>query len=174
MEAGSSTKALDLTGGQERLSQNHQLISVASGMEAPLKTMGSPAWCLMLPRAAHWDPTDADSEGKSRDFPTLSLPFIQVPHQSWLLLDATTIISRALYPSLGLLSLCLRSSIPDITGKTLCLAETCQTVVLTLTDSQGSQSEVALQTLHSLRPHTSHIRLSCPCSCIMTDLCSSR
>lgn len=130
------------------------------------------------PRAAHWDPTDADSygtsEGKSLDFPTLSLPFIQVPHQSWLLLDATTLISRALYPSLGLLSLCLRSSIPDITGKTLCLAETCQTVVLILTDSQGSQSEVALQTLHSLCPHTSHIRLSCPCSCIMTDLCSSR
>lgn len=73
-----------------------------------------------------------------------------------------------------LLSLCLRSSIPDITGKTLCLAETCQTVVLILTDSQGSQSEVALQTLHSLLPHTSHIRLSCLCPCMMMDLCSSR
>lgn len=122
---------------------------------------------MRLPRentATLRDPTNAcsyrTSEGKSLDFSNLFLLIIQAPLWSWLLLDTTALISQALYTTLGLpvlLSLCLRSSILDITGKTLCLAEACPTVVLILADSQGSQSEVALQTLHSLRPHTSHI-----------------
>lgn len=107
------------------------------------------------------DPTNAcsyrTSEGKSLDFSNLFLLIIQAPLWSWLLLDTTALISRALYTTLGLpvlLSLCLRSSILDITGKTLCLTEACPTVVLILADSQKS---VRGGSADSSQPPPSHL-----------------